>query len=245
MKEKGFVSAASGTVESVKFGIVASTQHPQVNYSAVNYSKAPWAAEPAQTINYVSCHDDNTLFDRLQIANPEAVEADLIKMDKLSQMIVFTSQGVPFIQSGAELLRTKKGIANSYNSPDSINEIEWSRKAKYKNLFEYYTALIALRKHHPAFRMPTTKLIQQRLRFINTELPLSVAYRLDDHANGDKWKDILVLLNGNKTDKTFFLPPGNWTLSVDGNTVNEQGLKQFVSAVSVPGTTGFVLFKLE
>ena len=245
VKEKGFVSAANGMVESVKFGIVASTRHPQVNYSAVNYSKAPWAAEPAQTINYASCHDDNTLFDRLQIANPEATEDDLIKMDKLSQMIVLTSQGVPFIQSGAELLRTKKGVANSYNSPDSINEIEWSRKTKYKNLFEYYTALIALRKHHPAFRMPTTKLIQQHLKFITTALPLFVAYQLNDHANGDKWKDILVLLNGNKTDKTFQLPAGNWTLSVDGSTVNEHGLKQFVSTISIPGTTGFVLYKMK
>ncbi len=99
------------------------------------------------------------MYDRLAIANPDALEADLIKMDKLSQTVVLTSQGVAFLQSGAELLRTKQGIANSYKSPDSINEIDWSRKTKYKDVFNFYKSLVALRKHYPAFRMPTTKMI--------------------------------------------------------------------------------------
>jgi pullulanase len=136
LKEKGFVSGAPDKKESIKFGIVASTPNTQVDYSKVNYSKAPWAAEPYQAITYVSCHDDNTLFDRLRISNAAASEADLIKMDKLANAVVLTSQGVSFLHSGAELLRTKKGIANSYNSPDSINQIEWSRKTKYKAVFD-------------------------------------------------------------------------------------------------------------
>src|SRR6202012_5480939 len=117
--------------ESLKFGIVASTQNSQVDYTKAS-SKAAWAAEPYQAITYVSCHDDNTLFDRLKISNPKASEAELIKMDKLANAIVLTSQGVSFLHSGAELLRTKQGIANSYNAPDSINQIDWSRKTKYK-----------------------------------------------------------------------------------------------------------------
>jgi len=245
VKVKGFVSGGSGTKESVMFGIVASTQNSQIDYSKVNYSKAPWAAEPYQSINYVSCHDDNTMFDRLVIANPDASEEDLIKMDKLAQTAVLTSQGVAFLQSGAEMLRTKKGVANSYNSPDSINEINWSRKFKYIDVFNFYKGLIALRKNHPAFRMPSTKMIKQHLHFIETQDPLLIAYTINNHANNDKWRDILVLLNGNKTEKDITLPPGSWTLVVDGKTVNEKGLKQITSTISVPATTAFVLYKMK
>ena len=245
VKEKGFVSAKSGTLESLKFGIVASTQHPQIDYSKVNYSKAPWAAEPGQAISYVSCHDDNTLFDRLRIGNPDASEAELIKMDKLSQAAVLTSQGVVFLHSGAEMLRTKQGIANSYNLPDSINEIDWSRKSKYKEVFNFYKSLVALRKNHPAFRMPTTKMIQDHLKFIDTGESLLLAYQINNNANGDSWKDILVLLNGNNTNKVIQLPAGTWTLAVDGYDVNENGIKKIASKVTVPATTAFVLYKLN
>ena len=110
--------------ESVKFGIVASVEHPQVDYSKIDDSKAhAGAAEPYQTLNYVSCHDDNTLWDRLKISNPTASEGDLIKMDKLSNAIVLTSQGVAFLHAGEEMLRTKQGIANSFASPDSYQSI--------------------------------------------------------------------------------------------------------------------------
>lgn len=245
IKEKGFVSGAKGTAESVRFGIVASTQHPQINYKNVNHSDAPWAKEPYQTISYVSCHDDNTLFDRLKIDNPDETEAGLIKMDKFSHTIILTSQGVSFLQSGAEMLRTKQGIANSYNSPDSINEIDWSRKTKYKDVFNYYKGLIALLKHHPAFRMPSAKMIQDNLKFLETEDPLIIAYQLTNNANGDKWKDILILLNGTPTDKTIKIPAGTWTLAGDGNTINEKGLKQISANVTLPSATAYILYKLK
>jgi len=244
VKAKGFVSGAPGTAESVKFGIVASTQNAQVDYSKVNYSKASWAAQPYQTINYVSCHDDNTLFDRLKISNPDASEADLIKMDKLSNAIVLTSQGVVLLHAGAELLRTKQGVANSYNSPDSINQIDWSRKAKYKEVFNYYQALVALRKAHPAFRMPSTEMIQNNLRFLDTNDANVIAYRISGNANGDSWKNILVVLNGSTTDKTIKIPAGNWTLAADGNTIAEKGIKQ-VSGAELPiaATSAYILYE--
>ena len=119
-EQRGFVSQGDNMKESIKFGIVASTQHPQLDYQAVNYSKAPWASEPSQTISYVSCHDNHTLFDRLKISNPDASEAELIQMHKLAETIVLTSQGVPFLHAGMEMLRTKNGEENSYQSPDEI-----------------------------------------------------------------------------------------------------------------------------
>ncbi len=242
-KAKGFVSGAKGETESVKFGIVASTQHPQVNYADVNYSKAPWAKEPYQSINYVSCHDDPTLYDRLAEANPRASEEDLIKMDKLAQTAVFTSQGVAFLHSGAEMLRTKQGIHNSFESPDSINEIDWSRKIKYKDLFHYYEALIALRKNHPAFRMPSAEMIRGHLRFINTEDPMLIAYRISN-VKGDTWKDIIVVLNGDTTNKTIQLPDGKWMVADDGNVINQKGIHQ-INMVNVTATSAYILYKLK
>lgn len=246
VKAKGFVSGAPGMAESVKFGIVASTQHPQINYQAVNYSKAPWANEPGQAINYVSCHDDNTLFDRLKISNPGASEQDLIKMDKLANAVVLTSQGVAFLHAGAEMLRTKQGIANSYNSPDSINEIDWGRKKTYKGVYNYYKELVALRKNHPAFRMPTTTMIQQHLKFAETTDPNIIQYQLNGHANGDQWKDILVLLNGNRADKTINLPTGNWVLVGNGDKIDEKGIQKITtSTITLPATTASILYKMQ
>ena len=243
VKQMGFVSAVKGNGASVQFGIVAATQNNGIDYTKVNYSKMPWAKEPSQSINYVSCHDDNTLFDRLKIGNPNADEATLIQMDKLSQMVVLTSQGVAFIHGGAEMLRTKNGIANSYRSPDSINEIDWSRKTKYKAVFNYYKELIALRKAHPAFRMPSTKMIQQHLHFINTGDPLLIAYQVNKNANGDKWKNILVLLNGDTTSKKMQLPAGEWTLVCDKNIINGKGISKANDEIEIAATSGYVLYQ--
>src|SRR3569833_557170 len=196
VKAKGFVSGQADLAESVKFGIVASVEHPQIDYTKVYDSKAPWAAEPFQTINYASCHDDNTLWDRLKISNPKASEADLIKMDKLSNAIVLTSQGVAFLHAGAEMLRTKKGVANSFESSDTINELDWSRKTKYKAVFDYYKGMIALRKHHPAFRMPSAQMVRDHLHFMDSGDPGVIAYQLNNNANGDAWKNIIVIFNG-------------------------------------------------
>jgi pullulanase len=243
LKEKGFVSGNAAMAESIKFGIVASTPNTQINYKAVNYSKAPWATEPYQTITYASCHDDNTLFDRLKISNPATSEAGLIKMDKLANAIVLTSQGVAFLHSGAELLRTKQGVANSFNLPDSINQIDWGRKTKYKEVFNYYKGLVALRRNHPAFRMPSTAMIQQNLKFKEYGEAGLISYVIANHANGDTWKNIMVVLNGGSSVKTITLPVGKWTLVADENEVNEAGIKKGITgALQVAGTTAYVLY---
>jgi len=243
VKAKGFVSGDQNSKESVKSGIVASTQNSQINYKAVDYSKAPWVAEPYQTISYVSCHDDNTLFDRLKTSNPDASEADLIKMDKLANAIVLTSQGVAFLHSGAELLRTKQGVANSFNSPDAINEIDWSRKTKYEALFNYYKQLVALRKDHPAFRMSSTKMIQEHLKFLETNDPSVIAYQLTGNANGDKWNTIMVVLNGSANTKQLKIPSGNWVLVGNGDKIDQNGINKINAlTVDVPGTTAYILY---
>jgi len=132
--EQGFVSGKKGMQESVKFGIVGAIKHPDIDYKEVNYSNAPWAIQPWQAISYVSCHDNHTLFDKLKISCPNASEEELIAMDKLANAIVLTSQGTAFLHAGSEFLKTKNGEHNSYNLPDTINQIDWNRKVQYLSL---------------------------------------------------------------------------------------------------------------
>lgn len=241
--EKGFVSGKPGLEESIKFGIVASTRHPQVDYSKVNYSKAPWAKEPYQTITYVDCHDNHTLWDRLALSCPDASEADRIKMHELAATMVMTSQGVPFLHAGVEMLRSKQGVENSFKSPDAINQIDWSRKTQYAAVYDYFRALIQLRKNHPAFRMPGAEMIRKHLKFLETDASNLLAYQISDNANSDTWKNILVVFNGNKDPQKMPLPGGKWKVALQGSQVNENGLRDCSGAsVDVPGISAMILF---
>jgi pullulanase len=209
--------------ESLKFGIVGCIEHPQVDQSLVNYAKQPWAAEPIQMMSYVSCHDDMCLVDRLKASIPNISENKLISLDLLAQTAVFTSQGVPFMLSGEELLRTKLGVHNSYNSPDSINHLEWANKERYSQLFDYYCRLIELRKNHPAFRLGSADLVRQHLEFLET--PDNVlAFCLKDNAGGDTWKNIVVILNSSAVMQRVTMPGARYMIVCQDGRINEQGL---------------------
>ena len=218
-----FLACAPHCEESLKFGIAGCIDHPQVDMSQVNYSKEPWAAEPTQMMSYVSSHDDMCLTDRLRASIPGITDDELISLDLLAQTAVFTSQGVPFMLSGEELLRTKLGVHNSYESPDSINRLDWENKARYPEVFDYYKNLIALRKNHPAFRMARTILVQQHLEFLPSP-DYTVAYRLKDHAADDSWGDIIVVLNANPEVVGIDIPDGRYTVVCCDNQIDENGL---------------------
>ena len=209
--------------ESVKYGIAGAIAHPQVDMSKVNYAKEPWALEPTQMISYVSCHDDMCLVDRLKASIPGITTDELIRLDLLAQTAVFTSQGVPFMLSGEELLRDKKGVHNSFESPDEINHLDWSNKAKYPQVFDYYKSLIALRQHHPAFRLGNADLVRKHLEFLDMPEGL-IAYRLKNYAGRDDWRDIIVILNAGKTDQEVTIPEGTYTVVCCDGQINEQGL---------------------
>lgn len=215
-EEKGFVSGEEDTEESIKFGIVAATQHQQVDYSKVNYSKAPYATQPFQTISYASCHDNHTLWDKLAISAKDATITERKEMHKLALSIVLTSQGIPFLHAGTEFLRSKKGVENSFNSPDSINGIDWSLKTKNKEIFDYVKTLIALRKDHPAFRMTSTDLIKSNLKFREDMEKGVVGYTINGIAVKDTWKKIMVLLNGTNQNKKLNID-GKWNIAISSN----------------------------
>jgi pullulanase len=201
---KGFVSNNPYLGESVKFGVAAACPHPQINYSKVNYSKAPYAIAPACIINYADCHDSHTLWDKLCISAGAATIEERISMHKLALSIVLTSQGIPFLHAGSEFLRSKKGIENSYNSPDSINAIEWSLKTKNIDLFMYVQQLIKMRKAHPAFKIQTAAQIKDYIHFFETT-PGVVGYQINGAAINDSWQQIQVWFNGSDSEKTIAL----------------------------------------
>lgn len=214
-EDRGFASGKAGMEESVKFGIVASCPHPQVDYAKVNYSRSPYARQPFQTVTYAECHDNHTLWDKLAISAKDATEEQRKQMHKLALSIVLTSQGIPFLHAGTEFLRSKKGVENSYESPDTINAIDWDQKTKHKDVVDYVRGLIALRKAHPAFRITSTAAIATNLHFLKTE-PGVIAYTLNGSAVKDQWKKILVCFNGNTEQKTMPVQ-GTWQTAVKDN----------------------------
>ncbi|MBR1932905.1 MAG: type I pullulanase [Prevotella sp.] len=209
---------------SLKAGIAGMIAHPQVDYSQVNYSKEPYALEPTQMMAYVSCHDDMCLTDRLRASIPGIGEDELIRLDLLAQTAVFTSQGVPFMLSGEELLRTKLGVHNSFESPDSINQLDWTNKTRYPQVFDYYKNLIALRKHHPAFRLGSAERVRQHLEFLPTTDDGVVAYRLKGGVPNEKWGDIIVVLNANRQPAKVSVPQAAYTIVAADGVINEQGI---------------------
>jgi pullulanase len=219
--DKGFASGKPGMEESIKFGIVASCKHPQVDYSKVNYSKKSYAAQPYQTITYCECHDNHVLWDKLAISAKDATEEERIEMQKLALSIVLTSQGISFLHAGTEFLRSKKGEENSYKSPDSINAIDWSLKTKNKYVFEYVKALIKMRKDHPAFRMTTAKQIAENINFMEGMPPGLIVYTINGEKVGDKWKKIFVAFNGTGKEISIAAQPGNYKTFIAGNMVSE------------------------
>lgn len=215
----GFVNGGANTENSIRFGVAAATHHPGVDYAKVNYSKAPWSREPWQCINYVSCHDNHTLADKLRISGQGKFKpAELEQMDKLANGIVLTSQGVSFLHAGEEMMRTKKGVENSFNRPDSINAIDWTWKSTYADVFRHYQQLIRIRKSHPSFRLPSAESIRGNLRFLDTE-PGVVAYQISGTEVGDSWKRVVVIANGNASASRVTLPAGNWRREYDTNNL--------------------------
>ena len=216
----GFLAGVPDCEESLKFGITGAIAHPQVDMSKVNYSKTPWATEPTQMMSYVSCHDDMCLVDRLKSSIPGISDDELIRLDLLAQTAVFTSQGVPFMLSGEELLRSKKGVHNSFESPDSINQLDWKNQQRYPQVFKFYQDLIALRKHHPAFRLGDAHLVRKHLEFLDAPKGV-VAFRLKDYAGRDDWRNIIVILNANREQASVSLPKAMYTIVCQNGEINE------------------------
>jgi len=220
----GFISGLTLREEKIKFSIAGAIHHPQIFYDYVDSSRQPWANSPSQCVNYVSCHDNYTLFDKLQYSCPEASMDEIERMTRLALGILLTSQGVPFLHAGVEMHRTKGGHHDSYRSPDEVNLLDWSRKAEYANLFQFTKNCIELRRQHPAFRMSDSQMVREKLSFFQKYIPGVIAYELKNHANGDSWSSILLLFNGNNYSVEYDIPDKRWLIVAQNGELQPHGM---------------------
>ncbi|MFW5980534.1 MAG: type I pullulanase [Halanaerobiaceae bacterium] len=232
---RGFVSGAPHRERAIKQGVVGGIEY--------NQEIRDFTSTPEEVVNYVSSHDNLTLWDKFQVSNPEDPEKMRIKMDRMAQAIIFTSQGIPFIQGGEEFLRTKYKNHNSFNAGDEINQLKWERKSRYYKTFKYYQGLIKLRKEHPAFRMNNARQIRKHLEFIQSPAN-TVGFKLDGHANGDKWETIVVLYNPNKDWAHFRCKEKKrWNIVVDDEKAGTTPFNTFIADnVNVPPISVMVLY---
>lgn len=246
-EKTGFVNGGKDLEETIKFGVVASIDHKDINYETVLYSNKHWANEPYQTINYDSAHDNYTLWDKLKLSSKNASEEELIKMNKLSAAIVLTSQGIPFLHAGEEFLRTKENIdktlvENSYNSLDYVNKLDWNRKKKYIDVFNYYKGLIDLRRTYKEFRLDNAKEIKESIKFFYKGKEFKedsvVAFTIKNK------EEFIVIYNGNKSKIKFNMPKGVWEIVVDGKEAGAKVIKEITSLViEVEGISTYVIKK--
>lgn len=238
---KGYVQAGIN-VDRIKRGIEGSIND--------------FADSPLEAMNYCASHDNHTLWDRLTLTTKNdrnVTDADRKRMDKLAAALVLTSQGIPFLEGGQDLLRTKQGNSNSYNAPDSVNAIKWQWKKDNLDVFTYYKGLIALRKAHPIFRMKTRAEVAANLKFFDDQMgigvpPKCVGYRLSAGESGDSWSEVLVLFNPNPAEVTFTIPAGDWTAVVDDDEAGVVPCKTGPSGISgskvpVPPISAMVLHR--
>lgn len=225
----GFRDAIKGSVFSLEdLGYVQAARQRDGVMRGIRGAVDDFTDGPLETMNYVSCHDNHTLWDRIDLSVKHEPVLNKIAMDKLANAIVLTSQGVPFLHAGEEFLRTKGGEHNSYNLPDSVNRLDWTRKKEHYGVYTYYRDLVALRKAHPAFRMRTREAVRENLKFYE-ELglkvrPPAIAYQLYGDKAGDSWRRIVVLINPEKTERRFELPEGRWLEAFDeGGLVKNPG----------------------
>ena len=248
--DNGFISGKAGQELGIKYGVVAATQNEQIDYKVYEKTSGYWAGEPGQCITYSSCHDNLTLWDKIYYSAPDATEEEKLSMNKLSAAIIYTSQGVPFMLSGEEMLRSKpvEGAEgeyshNSYNLNDYTNSMKWDTlsDAATADMNEYYKGLIAFRKAHGALRMPTTEEIQANLHFMDAEQENVVAYTIDNSPNGEIADKIMVVYNGNPEAVEMTLPEGAWNICINGQKAGTEVLATAEGTVNVDGISAMVL----
>lgn len=237
---KGFALGAIGRETRIKRGVVGS-----INYD--NKLILDFASSPEQTINYIESHDNHTFWDKNVLATQldktkTWTQDELKNAQKLGAAIILTSQGVPFLHAGQDFCRTKNFNGNSYNAPLSLNALDYSRKLEFIDVFQYHKGLIELRKTHPAFRMRTAEQIKRHIEFLETPRKI-VAFQIKDHANGDEWKNILVIYNGNVTEIEFELPHGTWKVVVDDQNAGTSVLYELQGKVRLAPLSAFVMYK--
>ncbi|MEB2585639.1 type I pullulanase [Bacillus cereus] len=228
-KENGFINGKENMEDRIKKGITAGIDY-DTNSSTYQ--------DPEQVLTYVEAHDNHTLWDKLELTNPGDSDEVRTQMHKLSSSILLTSQGIPFLHAGQEFMRTKYGDHNSYKSPDSINQMDWLRRATFNNEVDYMKGLIELRKKYSAFRMTSAEQIKTHVSFIDAPKN-TVAYIIE----GNKHEYFTLAHNANREAVEITLPSkGPWKVLVDGKQAGSKPLYVVHdNKIKVPALSSIVL----
>lgn len=209
-----------------------------------------WCRTPTQTINYASCHDNNTLFDRIVISTPGATREDQIRMNNLAAAIYMTSQGVPFLQAGEEMLRSKPNgdgtfNENSYNAGDAVNSLKWDdlNSEEYRNVYNYYKGLIAFRKAHPALRLTTAADVSSSVEEVGGLSANVVGFQIAGGINGETAESLYVVFNANGSAQTVTLPEGSWNVYINGEKAGTEVLETVSGTATVAPISALVLVR--
>ncbi len=225
--DPGFVQTG-GSVDGIVKGLMGSIHD--------------WAHDPSDSINYFEAHDNLTCWDKLLLSAPDVSEDERCRMMRLAALILMTAQGCPFLHCGQEMCRTKGGDHNSYNSPDDVNEVDWSRKISFASVWEYTRGLIALRKAHPLFRLRTRAEVEKRIHFAEPPRLDCIVYQIDGRGvENESARNFWVLLNGSAHDTEFGLVEGRWNVLVDDIRSGAEPLRAVETSVTVPHRSGIVL----
>ena len=206
---RGFASGNTASCDAVRYGLVACPD---------------WSGEPMQHVSYITCHDNYCLRDRIEVAAAEETEATKLRMNKLAQTAVMVSQGMTFFYGGEELFRTKQGVENSYQSPDSINVIEWANKQTYNDLYTYYREIIKIRRQHKGFRLGTAEMVKNHVEFPETTQEGLIIYRIKDLQSIDTAASLVVLLNGTAEPMEAEVPQATYTVLAHDAQANANGM---------------------
>lgn len=220
-KDIGYVTGKNELEEIIKNCISASLKLEKNSTGIFNM--------PYETINYASCHDNHTLWDKINLSCENESFDNKKYMHKLCNAIILTSQGIPFLHCGVEFCRTKHFIENSFKSGDDINWIDWSRKFMFLDVFKYYKELINLRKSHASFRMYKKEDIEKHLLFLDNLPKNVVAFILKNYPK-DIWKNILVVYNPNKNSEFLKIPNKTWNLIATRNYISSTPIQTFISS---------------
>ncbi len=199
---------------------------------------------PTETINYVSAHDNLTLWDKIEKAMPDATLELRARAVKLSGAIILVSQGIPFLEGGPEMGRTKGGNRNTYNAGDALNKYDWTRGTQFQNVQAYYKGLIAIRKANPAFRLSSASDVQRALKFLpDSSLPIAtVAFTLEGGSQG-AWKRTLVILHGSRNPDQTQLPPGTWNIAANGDQAGLTSLGTATGSLKLEPLSAYILYQ--
>ena len=235
--EPGFVSGATTQTETIRQCFQAITS---------------WCTNPSQIVNYASCHDNNTLMDRLALSRPDASRADYIRMNNLTAAIYMTAQGIPFMQAGEEMLRTKVNEdgsfnENSYNASDEVNSLKWAtlEDPEYASVFEYYKGLIAFRKAHAGLRLATAEDVKANVTAVEGLPDNVVAFQIQGGAGGEESDGLYLIFNANPEAVDIQLPAGNWDVCVNAEKAGTEALETVSGKVSVEPISALILVKGE